>query len=132
MLTAQHAAWQGLFGGGGASLLILVVQGLFALALWSLRRAFVRSDEWLLHLRREARSEAAFNGRLSALEERVRELPAAGDVAALHGELAALRGEIQALNARISGLDRLLARLEHGLDRQEDRLGQLPAEVRSR
>ena len=130
MMTAQ--AWQGLFGGGGASLLILAVQGLFALALWSLRRAFVRSDEWLLHLQREARSESELNGRLSALEERVRELPAAGDMAALHGELAALRGEIQALNARISGLDRLLARLEHGLDRQEDRLGQLPAEGRRR
>ena len=124
-------AWQGLFG-GGASLLILAVQGLFALALWSLRRAFVRSDEWLLHLEREARRESALNGRLSALEERVRELPAAGDMAALHGELAALRGEIQALNARISGLDRLLARLEHGLDRQEDRLGQLPTEGRLR
>lgn len=130
MMTAQ--AWQGLFGGGGASLLILAVQGLFALALWSLRRAFVRSDEWLLHLQREARGEAELNGRLSALEERVRELPAAGDMAALHGELAALRGEIQALNARISGLDRLLARLEHGLDRQEDRLGHLPAEGRGR
>ena len=129
-MTAQ--AWQGQFGGGGASLLILAVQGLFALALWSLRRAFVRSDEWLLHLQREARSESELNGRLSALEERVRELPAASDMAALHGELAALRGEIQALNARISGLDRLLARLEHGLDRQEDRLGQLPAEGRRR
>ena len=130
MMTGQ--AWQGLFGGGGASLLILAVQGLFALALWSLRRAFVRSDEWLLHLQREARDGAALEGRLAALEERVRELPAAADMAALHGELAALRGEIQALNARISGLDRLLARLEHGLDRQEDRLGLLPAEGRAR
>ena len=129
MMTGQ--AWQGLFG-GGASLLILAVQGLFALALWSLRRAFVRSDEWLLHLQRETRDGAALEGRLAALEERVRELPAAADMAALHGELAALRGEIQALNARISGLDRLLARLEHGLDRQEDRLGLLPAEGRAR
>ena len=122
--------WQGIFGGGGASLLILAVQGLFALALWSLRRAFVRADEWLLHLQREAREEAALEARLGALEERVRELPATADMAALHGELAALRGEIQALNARISGLDRLLVRLEHGLDRQEDRLGHLPAEAR--
>lgn len=131
-MLAQTTTWQGLFGGGGASLFILAVQGLFALALWSLRRAFVRSDEWLLHLQREARSESELNGRLSALEERVRELPAAADMAALHGELAALRGEIQALNARISGLDRLLARLEHGLDRQEDRLGLIPAEGRAR
>ena len=129
-MTAQILSSQGLFSGAGASLFILVIQGLFALALWSLRRAFVRADDWLLHLQREARRESALNGRLTALEERVRDMPATGDVAALHGELAALRGEIQALNARISGLDRLLARLEHGLDRQEDRLGKLPAEGR--
>lgn len=131
-MADQFLLPHGIFAGNGASLLILVIQGLFALALWSLRRAFVRSDEWLLHLQRESRRESAMNGRLSALEERVRELPVAGDLAGLYGDLAALRGEIQALNARISGLDRLLARLEHGLDRQEDRLGQLPADGRAR
>lgn len=115
-----------IFSTSGASLLILIIQGLFAWALWSLRREFVRGDEWLLHLRRQARDESATNGRLSALEEQVRQLPAAGDLAELHGELAALRGEIQTLNARISGLDRLLGRLEHGLDRQEDRLSHVP------
>ncbi|MGE9985299.1 DUF2730 family protein [Desulfovibrio sp. SGI.169] len=115
-----------IFTSPGASLLILVVQGLFAWALWSLRRAFVRGDDYQLHLQREARREAATARRLSALEEQLRQMPAGDDMAGLHGELAALRGEIQALNARISGLDRLLERLEHGLDRQEDRLSLLP------
>ena len=110
----------------GASLLILVIQGLFAWALWSLRRIFVRGDDYLLHLQREARRESATARRLSALEEHLRQMPAGDDMAGLHGELAALRGEIQALNVRISGLDRLLERLEHGLDRQEDRLRLLP------
>lgn len=123
-------SWQGLFNGGGASLFILAIQGLFALALWSLRRAFVRADDWLLHLQREASSESALSGRLGALEERVRSLPASTDLAALHAGLAALSGELQGLNARIAGLDRLLARLEHSLERQEDRLGRLPAEGR--
>ena len=34
-----------IFTSPGASLLILIVQGLFAWALWSLRRAFVRNDD---------------------------------------------------------------------------------------
>lgn len=122
--------WQGLLSGGGASLFILLIQGLFALALWSLRRAFVRADEWQLHLQREARSESALTGRLAALEERVRALPASADLAALHARLASLSGELEALHARISGLDRLLLRLEHSLERQEDRLGLLPAGAR--
>lgn len=104
-----------IFTSPGASLLILIVQGLFAWALWSLRRAFVRNDDYLLHLQRESRRESATARRLSALEEHLRQMPAGDDLAGLHGELAALRGEIQALNARISGLDR-----------QEDRLRLLP------
>ena len=108
-----------IFTSPGASLLILIVQGLFAWALWSLRRAFVRNDDYLLHLQRESRRESATARRLSALEEHLRQMPAGDDLAGLHGELAALRGEIQALNA-------LLERLEHGLDRQEDRLRLLP------
>lgn len=115
-----------IFASPGASLLILVIQGLFAWALWSLRRIFVRVDDYQMRLQREARREAATARRLSALEEHLRQMPASDDMAGLHGELAALRGEIQSLNARISGLDRLLERLEHGLDRQEDRLRLLP------
>ncbi len=118
-----------IFTSPGASLLILIVQGLFAWALWSLRRAFVRGDEYLLHLQREARRESAMTRRLTALEEHLRQSPDSTELADLHSELAALRGEMQTLNARISGLDRLLERLEHGLDRQEDRLRLLPPPV---
>ena len=115
-----------IFSSSGASLLVLIVQGLFAWALWSLRRAFVRQDEYLLHLQRDARREAAACRRISALEETLRLTPDNTDLAGLHNELSTLRGEIQALNVRISGLDRLLERLEHSLERQEDRLHLIP------
>lgn len=82
-----------IFTSPGASLLILIVQGLFAWALWSLRRAFVRNDDYLLHLQRESRRESATARRLSALEEHLRQMPAGDDLAGLHGELAALRGK---------------------------------------
>lgn len=115
-----------LFSSSGASLLVLGVQGLFAWALWSLRRAFVRQDDYLLHVQRSSRREAATSRRLGALEETLRLMPGNADLAGLHNELSTLRGEIQALNVRISGLDRLLGRLEHGLERQEDRMHLMP------
>lgn len=64
-----------MFSSTGASLLVLLVQGLFAWALWSLRRAFVRQDDYVLHVRRDARREAATERRLNALEDRLRLLP---------------------------------------------------------
>ena len=115
-----------IFSSSGASILVLIVQGLFAWALWSLRRAFVRQDDYLLHMQRDVRREAATARRICALEENLRLMPGNGDLAGLHAELSTLRGEIQALSARISGLDRLLERLEHGLERQEDRLHLIP------
>ena len=115
-----------IFSSNGASLLVLLVQGLFAWALWSLRRAFVRTEDYALHLQRDARRESATARRLGTLEEHLRLTPDTADMAGLHNKLAALRGEMQALNARISGLDRLLERLEHSFERQEDRLRLVP------
>ena len=115
-----------IFSSTGASLLVLLVQGLFAWALWSLRRAFVRTEDYALHVQRDARREAATARRLGTLEEHQRLTPDTADMAGLHNELAALRGDMQALNARISGLDRLLERLEHSFDRHEDRLRYVP------
>ena len=115
-----------IFSSNGASLLVLLVQGLFAWALWSLRRAFVRTEDYALHVQRDARREAATARRLGTLEEHQRLTPDTADMAGLHNKLAALRGEMQALNARISGLDRLLERLEHTFDRHEDRQNHTP------
>ena len=115
-----------IFSSTGASLLVLLAQGLFAWALWALRRAFVRQEDYLLHVQRDARREAATSRRLCAIEENLRLAPDTADMAGLHNELAALRGEIKALNVRISGLDRLLERLEHNFERQEDRLRLVP------
>lgn len=103
----------------GAALLVLAVQGLFAWALWSLRRFFVRIDDYSLHLRREESARQALDSRLAMLENRVSQLP---DVEALHNLAAAvesLRGDIKVVDARISGVDRLMVRLERALDRQD-------------
>lgn len=90
-----------IFSSHGASLLVLLVQGLFAWALWSLRRAFVRTEDYALHLQRDARRRSATARRLGTLEEHLRLTPDTADMAGLHSDLAALRGEMQALNARI-------------------------------
>lgn len=110
----------------GTSVLVLLAQGLFAWVLWSLRRVFVRIDDYGLHLDRENRQRneaasraAALERRLAALEGRVALLPDAEALAQLAGGVQSLRGEIKALDVRIDGVDRLLQRLERALDRQE-------------
>lgn len=116
-----------IFSSSGASLLVLLVQGLLAWALWSLRRVFVRQEDYALHVRRDARRDTATERRLNALEERLRQAPDGAALDGLRDALAALRGQMLALDARMLGLERLLVRLEHGLERQEDRLDLLPA-----
>lgn len=108
-----------------ASLAILAVQAAFVWAFWSLRRAFVRQEDFQEQLQRQNRYENALNRRLASLEQQVRQVPGEKRLNQLHTELAGLRGDIMALNARISGLDHLLSRLERHLERQEERL--LPA-----
>lgn len=110
-----------------ASLAILAVQAAFVWAFWSLRRAFVRQEDFQEQLQRQSRYENALNRRLDVLEQQVRHVPGESRLQQLHSELAGLRGDIMALNARISGLDQLLNRLERHLERQEERLLPAPA-----
>lgn len=110
-----------------ASLLILAVQAAVVWAFWSLRRAFVRQEEFQEQLQRQSRYENAFSRRILTLEQQVRQTPGESRLNQLHSELAGLRGDIMALNARITGLDQLLSRLERSLERQEERLRPLPA-----
>lgn len=110
-----------------ASLAILAIQAVFVWAFWSLRRAFVRQEDFQEQLQRQSRYENALNRRLDVLEQQVRHVPGENRLQQLHTELAGLRGDIMALNARISGLDQLLNRLERHLERQEERLLPAPA-----
>lgn len=107
------------------SLVILAIQAVFVWAFWSLRRAFVRQEDFQERIQRQSRYDNALNRRLDVLEQQVRQVPGENRLHQLHTELAGLRGDIMALNARISGLDHLLSRLERHLERQEERL--LPA-----
>lgn len=112
------------FWADGAAVLVLVVQGLFAWALWSLRRVFVRNDEYALYLHRAAREQQVLENRLHALEGRVSQLPDGEALAGLAAAVESLRGDIKVVDARISGVDRLMVRLERALDRQDGYLRQ--------
>lgn len=96
-----------------ANLLLLLLQVLCAWLLWSVRRAFVRQEDWLAQKEADARRRAATNRRLALLEEHLRCLP---DTAAF----SRLHGDIQTLHARIDGLAQLMQRMERALERQEN------------
>ncbi len=107
--------------------IVLAVQGLLAWALWSIRRIFVRGDEYLRHIEQEGqlRNETMANvlsieGRLLTLEERVAQLPDAGMLSDLANAVESLRGDIKTVDMRITGVDRLMQRLERVLERQWD------------
>lgn len=106
----------------GPAVTILIIQGLFAWALWSLRRVFVRSDEFGLYQHRISREQKVFENRLIAVKGRVAQLPDGEALASLAAAAESLHGDIKAVDARISGLDRIMVRLERALDRQENLL----------
>lgn len=111
-------------------LAVLFIQGLFAWVLWTLRRAFVRGDEYLRHIEREQRLRqehtaraATLENRLLTLEQRVNQLPDARALQDLASAVESLRGDIKAVDMRITGVDRLMLRLEKALERQEAKWG---------
>lgn len=112
------------FWADGAAVLVLVVQGLFGWALWSLRRVFVRNDEFGLYQHRISREQQLLENRLMVLEGRVTQLPDGEVLASLAAAVESLRGDIKVVDARISGVDRLMVRLERALDRQDSYLRQ--------
>ncbi len=105
---------------------ILVIQGLLAWALWSIRKAFVHVEHFADYLEQnscqfqEVNSKAAsLENRLSNLEERITLLPDAKTLGDLAKGVESLRGDLKAIDMRITGVDRLMQRLERALDRQE-------------
>ncbi len=107
-------------------IIVLIIQGLLAWALWSIRHAFVREEDYAEHLEHEGhlRQEesariTALEGRLLSLDERIALLPDASSLNDLAKVVESLRGDLKAIDMRITGVDRLMQRLERALDRQE-------------
>lgn len=107
-------------------LAVLCIQGLFAWVLWTLRKAFVRGDEYLLHIEREQRLRqehaahvATLEKRLHGLEQRISLMPDVRALTELAAAVESLRGDIKTVDMRITGVDRLMLRLEKALERQE-------------
>ncbi len=105
---------------------VLIIQGLLAWVLWSMRQAFVREEDYVEHLEQESifRQEdliriSTLEGRLIALDERITLLPDATTLSDLSKVVESLRGDLKAIDMRITGVDRLMQRLERALERQE-------------
>ncbi len=107
-------------------IIVLIIQGLLAWVLWSIRHAFVREEDYAEHVEQEnnLRQESiarlsTLEGRLLTLSERITLLPDATTLNDLGKAVESLRGDLKALDMRITGLDRLMQSLERTLDRQE-------------
>lgn len=109
---------------GGLSIFILFTQGLFAWSLWSLRRMFVRNDDYALHINNDLSEHKEYELFLNHLESRVNSLPNIGEINTLSITIESLRSEIKVVEVRLVGVDRLVSRLEKVLDKQDDILRQ--------
>ncbi len=109
-------------------IIVLIIQGLLAWALWSIRQAFVREEDYSEHVENTSIAQQECNAKVSklessllGLEDRINLLPDVNAIAHLAGTVESLRGDLKAIDTRITGLDRLLERLERALDRTLDR-----------
>ncbi len=110
-------------------IIVLIIQGLLAWALWSVRQAFVREEDYAEHVEQVQQIQQEYNSRLSkhegvllGLEERINMLPDVTTIAHLVANIESLRGDIKAINTRITGLDRLIERVERATERATDRV----------
>lgn len=85
---------------------LLVVQGLFAWAIWSLRKEFVRKDD-------HSASCATLEQRLVAVEQHLDHLPTAEQWQQLHVAIEEMRGGHKVVLAKLEGQGEVLKRIEH-------------------
>ncbi len=107
-------------------IIVLIIQGLLAWALWSIRQAFVREEDYAEHLEYTSNIHQEFSsrlntleGRLLGLEDRLSLAPSSTSITQLASAVEHLRGDIKTLDMRITGLDRLIQRIERNLERQD-------------
>lgn len=103
----------------GPVITILIIQGLLAWALWSLRRLFVRTDEFLQYQHRISSKQQFLKNYLITLERMITELPDSEIMASIAAGVEPLREDIMAVDNRISEVNRLMLRLDRLLSRQE-------------
>jgi len=98
------------------SLVIVVIQGLLAWALWSLRKQFVSTDHCDGKCTAMAEKHAALSQAQAQLEQAQKALPDAAEVQAMAVQLAEIEGSIKAVMATVQGQAELMQRIERPLN----------------
>lgn len=100
----------------GFSLLLLLLQGLLAWTLWSLRKQFVSAEHCDGKCTAMAEKHAALAQAQAQLEQAQKALPDADKVQAMSVQLAEIEGSIKALMATVQGQADVMQRIERPLN----------------
>lgn len=98
------------------SLALVVVQGLLAWGLWSLRKSFVGQEQCGERCQALADKQAALAQAQAALEQAQQALPDAATVQSLQVQLAEIEGSVRTLAATVQGQTEVMARIERPLN----------------
>jgi len=100
----------------------LLITGLAAWLLWSIRKHFVTRQEFKDTLEALQGDGQDRSERIAALENRIAHVPSQDDVHDLRLCITRLEGSMDTLGKRLDGTERLLERFESVVNRQEDYL----------
>ena len=98
------------------SLALVVVQGVLAWGLWSLRREFVGQDACGKRCQAMDEKQAALAQTQAKLEQAHQALPDAAEVQAMAVQLAEIEGSIKAVAATVQGQAEIMQRIERPLN----------------
>lgn len=98
------------------SLVLVVIQGLLAWGMWSLRKQFVTNGHCDEQCRLAGEKQAKTDLALAKLEQAQDSLPSADEVANMRVQLAEIEGSIKAVMATVKGQAELMARIERPLN----------------
>ena len=98
------------------SLVIVIVQGLLAWALWSLRKQFVSGEHCDSKCKQLTDKQIKLEQAQAKLEQAQQALPDAAEVQAMAVQLAEIEGSIKAVMATVQGQAELMQRIERPLN----------------
>jgi DNA-binding FrmR family transcriptional regulator len=98
------------------SLVLVVIQGLLAWALWSLRKQFVSAEHCDGKCTAMSEKHAALSRAQVQLEQAQKALPNADEVQAMAVQLAAIEGSIKTVEATVRGQSEVMQRIERPLN----------------
>lgn len=94
---------------------LMLVQGLFAWAVWSLTKRFVSTDSCTKCREKIGAEVAAMQSRQTALESTIRELPSKTELHELALTMKDLQGELKAMQSSVETLKTMTNRQEEFL-----------------